>query len=200
MDWNLIRDRIKKLSQREWPAEWGPDEETTIGDFYGWCHRYHLQSPLVADELATFESQHRIVLPEDYRQFLNLLGNGGAGPAYGIFALGQGEEEPLPEAVLANLRTGFALNERWNDTALLAEPEHYYGYQLLAGAMPIATHGCALDYWLIVSGPRKGEIWFDKRTDGRGVEPVCEADGRHMTFGNWYTRWLEDVCRKHGVS
>jgi len=200
MDWNAIRERIKQLRELEWPAEWGSDDETTIGDFYGWCHRYRLETPLAADKLATFERQHGITLPHDFRQFLTQLGNGGAGPDYGIFALGQGEEEPLPEAVLKNLCTSFALDERWNDTGLLEEPERYYGYELLAGAMPIATHGCAMDYWLVVSGPHKNEIWFDKRTDGEGVEPVCEMDGRHTTFGQWYARWLQGVCRLHGIS
>ena len=199
MDWNAVREKITRLGQREWPAEWGAEEETAIGDYYGWCHRYRLEAPIVADEIVTFERQHGITLPEDYRQFLTQVGNGGAGPDYGIYSLGEGEEGPLPAIVLENLPVEFALDEPWNDMDLLEKPESYYSYELLAGAIPIATRGCALDYWMVVSGPRRGEIWLDKRTDGEGVEPICEVDGLHMTFGLWYASWLEDACTKHSI-
>jgi hypothetical protein len=102
--------------------------------------------------------------------------------------------------VLDNLRPEFSLSERWNDQGLIDEPERYFGDELLAGAMPIATQGCALQYWLVVSGPQSGEVWLDKRTDGEGVEPVCEADGKHATFGAWFARWLASACAKHGIS
>jgi hypothetical protein len=200
LDWNAVREKITRLGQREWPAEWGAKEEEAIGDFYGWCHRYLLEAPIATEEIANFERQQGITLPDDYRQFLTQLGNGGAGPDFGIFALGKREEEPLPDIVLENLRIEFAFDEAWNETSLLDKPELYYGYEVLAGAVPIATQGCAMDYWMVVSGPRKGEIWFDKRTDGAGVEPVCGVDGRHMSFGTWYETWLDGICKKLGVS
>jgi hypothetical protein len=37
--------------------------------------------------LAAFESTNRIGLPNDYRQFLAMIGNGGAGPFYGLARL-----------------------------------------------------------------------------------------------------------------
>jgi hypothetical protein len=92
------------------------------------------------------------------------------------------------------------LDEAWNDKDLLVSPERYYGYELLAGAMPIATRGGALDYWMVISGPRKSEIWLDKRTDEEGVEPICDADGQHMTFGPWYLAWLERALAKLGAN
>lgn len=200
MDWNAVQERIAQLSQREWPAEWSAAENAAIGDYYGWCHRYRLEAPLAVDEVADFERKYGITLPEDYRQFLTQLGNGGAGPDYGIFPLGEGEEEPLPAIVLENLHQEFALNGAWNDTSLLDTPELYYGYEIMTGAMPISTRGSALDYWLVVSGPRKGEIWFDKRTDGDGVESVKDSSGNPLTFGQWYVAWLEAAFAKLDVS
>ncbi len=207
MDWAAIRDKITKLADRDWPAEWGAKEDAEIGDFYGWCHRYRLEEPIAPDEVAAFERQHGITLPEDYKAFLTQLGNGGAGPDYGIFPLGEGEEQPLWPNVLERLSETFQLNEAWNDRSLgttslggtFTPDEAYYSDAVMTGAIPIATKGCALDYWLVVSGPRAGEIWFDKRTDSEGVEPVLDADGRHLTFGPWYLNWLDQACAKHRI-
>jgi hypothetical protein len=40
-------------------------------------HRYSFGSTLSESELAAFESANRIRLPNDYRRFLALVGNGG---------------------------------------------------------------------------------------------------------------------------
>lgn len=50
-------------------------------------HRYESRATASEQTLARFESRHRITLP-DYRVYLAELGNGGAGPSYGIFPLG----------------------------------------------------------------------------------------------------------------
>ncbi len=62
-------------------------------------HRYHL-GPILSDaELSIFESSNRIQLPNDYRQFLSTIGNGGAGPFYGLASLntfGRDLSRPFP--------------------------------------------------------------------------------------------------------
>jgi hypothetical protein len=52
-------------------------------------HRFRLHRPLSEPTVRDFEIRHRITLPSDYRDFLILIGNGGAGPAYGLFKLGE---------------------------------------------------------------------------------------------------------------
>ncbi|HSQ57589.1 MAG TPA: SMI1/KNR4 family protein, partial [Gemmata sp.] len=51
-------------------------------------HRYQLGAVLSEAELRNFESAHQIKLPADYRRFLATVGNGGAGPYYGLEPLG----------------------------------------------------------------------------------------------------------------
>lgn len=51
-------------------------------------HRYELNAPLDREALNEFQSQHGITLPEPYATFLTEIGNGGAGPYYGIHPLG----------------------------------------------------------------------------------------------------------------
>ena len=207
VDWSDVRKKLIRLADREWPAEWGAKENEEIGDSYGWCHRYRLEDPISEDRIAAFEQVHGVRLWEGYKAFLSVVGNGGPGPDYGIFPLGEGEEEPLWPSVLESLSTPFQLESAWNDRSLgetsvggtFTPDEAYYSDQVMAGAMPIATRGCALDYWLVVTGPASGSIWFDKRTDSEGVEPILDADGQLMSFETWYLAWLDEVCRKHGV-
>src|SRR5262249_37740735 len=50
-------------------------------------HEYNLRACLKEAEIIEFENHHGLRLPEDYRTFLRELGNGGAGPFYGINGL-----------------------------------------------------------------------------------------------------------------
>src|SRR5207248_1740602 len=52
------------------------------------AHRYRLNSPLREPELKVFERSQGVTLPADYRYFITQIGNGGAGPYYGIFPFG----------------------------------------------------------------------------------------------------------------
>lgn len=64
-------------------------------------HHYILNSPLTIGELERFEEFFCVILPKDYRIFLSDIGNGGAGPYYGIMSL----------EASTNLLTGAESNE-----------------------------------------------------------------------------------------
>jgi hypothetical protein len=51
-------------------------------------HRYELRPPIPETRLSAMEREYGARLPEEYRHFLVNLGNGGAGPYYGLFKLG----------------------------------------------------------------------------------------------------------------
>lgn len=55
-------------------------------------HKYRLKSPASETAVQEFERNHGIRLPEEYRNFLMLVGNGGAGPYYGIYGLDELEK------------------------------------------------------------------------------------------------------------
>src|SRR5262245_59586756 len=62
-------------------------------------HRYRLGPVLSEAELVAFERDNAIRLPEDYRRFLSAVGNGGAGPFYGLEPLstfGHDLSRPFP--------------------------------------------------------------------------------------------------------
>ena len=50
-------------------------------------HRFEMNPCLTEQEVKAFEVEHGVLLPEDYRYFITAVGNGGAGPYYGIARL-----------------------------------------------------------------------------------------------------------------
>jgi hypothetical protein len=180
-------------------------------------HHFSLNAPLAEAEVLGFERQHAVRLPLDYRRFLLDLGNGGAGPYYGIFPLGAfdgagGDLEPWGDFV-GSLAASFAFREPWNDLtgcpadALAVSDEdqyerrmdafdrRYWHPSVMNGAFPICHKGCALRIWLVVSGDEAGTVWSDDRADRRGIAPVMTSDGNRATFGAWYIEWLDDALR-----
>lgn len=181
-------------------------------------HHFTLNPPLTEADVQAFERQHAITLPTDYRRFLIEIGNGGAGPTYGIFPLGLFDGsgaslEPWGDFV-GTLAEPFAHREPWND--LTGSPDNaledtdedeywrrvtafearYYSASVMNGALPICTIGCALRIWLVVTGEEAGRVWYDYRADYRGIGPEITRDGIPATFGAWYMEWLEEALRK----
>ncbi len=59
------------------------------------CHTHLLRPPLSMEELDAWESLMQVSLPADYRTYLTKLGNGGAGPSYGLTPFHSPMEEAL---------------------------------------------------------------------------------------------------------
>src|SRR4051812_21518270 len=51
-------------------------------------HRYRLGPPMPAEDVNSIETDYGIALPDDYAAFLAEVGNGGAGPGYGLQRFG----------------------------------------------------------------------------------------------------------------
>src|SRR5215468_9209330 len=73
-----VRNAIEALKQRDSAFEL----------FGAAWHRYQLNPRLSELEVTEFENRHGIRLPEAYRDFVLNVGDGGAGPYYGVFRLG----------------------------------------------------------------------------------------------------------------
>lgn len=181
-------------------------------------HRFVLNPPLTDDEILAFEQLHQITLPADYRYFLSRIGNGGAGPYYGVFPLGQMDGSGVKlhswregDGFVGVLSKPFPLRDAWNDLsgqpsaelidAHLEEYERqlavfekfYWDPARVNGAFPICTLGCALRILLIVSGEQAGHLWFDRRADDNGISPLISNNNLRATFSAWYQEWLDDA-------
>jgi hypothetical protein len=176
-------------------AMWNPEQlrarlaalaaaDPDLRSFGSTRHRYQLGATLSTAEIAAFETEYGIVLPAAYRTFLLEVGDGGAGPYYGLFALA---DERLPDYETEERRdSGHLAREfphvsAWNAVELT---EHEYNHaRWNEGSLIVAEFGCGAFFRLVVSGPARGEVWFDDRAADAGITPVGE-------FAAWYLGWL----------
>jgi len=205
LEFEAIREDLERLRKtRVSPTIFGADE-----------HKYILNEPVTEAVLTEFEAKHAIHLPADYRQFLTEVGNGGAGPYYGVFKLGEMDHYSgwtENDGFVGDLSKPFPHTEAWNDLADEPDPgtdddeayeeqltvfeERYWSSENVNGAIPICHLGCALRQWLIVTGVEAGHIWCDERVDRKGLFPLSGKTGERVTFYRWYRDWLDEALRQ----
>jgi hypothetical protein len=61
------------------------------------------------------------------------------------------------------------------------------------GALYIRNYGCAIRFFLIVTGQCLGEVWRDSQADDAGIAPECSRDGSHFTLLDWYENWTRQL-------
>ena len=204
-----LRKKLERLSQLR-PGVFGSD-----------AHNFELHPPLSEARVAQFERHAKIALPSDYRWFITTIGDGGAGPFYGVFRLGEMDDDFASrrwqegDAVVGSLAAPFLLSDEWND--LTGKPEDSrseddpdaYEAQLDAfeeryfhpvdGAIPICHRGCALRVWLVVSGPETGNLWDDNRADYEGFAPIAASNAPRTSFLTWYHGWMDTSLERTNV-
>jgi hypothetical protein len=74
--------------------------------FGAYQHQYRLGPTLSEDRLQKIEAYYSIELPADYRTFLACIGNGGAGPGYGLERFGTPRMLPRsrPESIVVTVK------------------------------------------------------------------------------------------------
>ncbi|MDP9795162.1 hypothetical protein J2S43_003674 [Catenuloplanes nepalensis] len=207
--WRGVRDRVLRLAGI-------PEAE---GVFASFAHRFALEPQLAEREVEEAEELFGVRLPEDYRAFLTRVGAGGAGPAYGVFALhrtvdGWGwaaedthrtEVQRLGEPFSPQHVDGSAIDVPGLRRPAQYDFEYLDDYQLAydrwqevlwhpdrtAGAICLSDEGCLCRDWLVVTGDERGMIWRDHRIDGFDLSPLFDANGRRLTFSRWYLAWLD---------
>jgi hypothetical protein len=139
-------------------------------------HGYTFAAPLPEATVAAYEHQHAVRLPLEYRAFITGVGNGGAGPDYGVLPL------PLQPP---------DLQQDWpyNDAYDAADDEEFEPD--LPGAIQIADCGCETYQLLVVSGVHAGEVWLDARHHyPGGFRPLTARDGTRLRFDHWWLLYM----------
>lgn len=190
-----VKDKLLLLQNRPLPEEMPFGVE---------AHLYRMKPPLSSAALESFEDAHHVRLPEDYRAFLLHVGNGGAGPYYGILPLqswddiyhDELEDElnedpdvigralvapcPIEDNLIFDGWEDSEENYRWNYRL------PHYEYSPFQGTITICDQGCTYYSILVVSGNARGR--------------VCNVDldwcvapnlAPFPDFLSWYEAWLD---------
>ncbi|HUC79845.1 MAG TPA: SMI1/KNR4 family protein [Flavisolibacter sp.] len=179
-------------------------------------HRYKLNPTLPLQKIKQFEEDHQIKLPDGYVQFITKIGNGGAGPFYGLErfedVLFNDLDYKRPDS-LRNPSKPFLHTTPWKleflstvteqeneeeyEMQLQAFEEVYYNEEQMNGVIAICNYGCAVSLNLVVNGEEYGNIWTDGRGGNTGIHPSHElGNTEKITFLNWYERWLDNSLKE----
>lgn len=166
-------------------------------------HRYKLNPTVSMGEVLKWEEDFNIKLPDDYVYFLTQIGNGGAGPYYGLYSLDElrqqqyykrqdNKQNPIIDASLSK--------EKWNelmeqldsaDDDMYEEIEQYIN----TGVVIIGTQGCTYDNLLMCNGSETGKIvYIDWNLEGE-YPPFLTR----MSFFEWYIGFFEDIIAEYSV-
>ena len=149
-------------------------------------HRYELRPVLSPQELEWAEEALGAALPEELRTFYLEVGDGGAGPAYGLYPSGElnGYRPAHPYPGLEGL-TQAALAAGWNpqEEECLRVPG-----ESMAGVAGISDEGCGGETCLVLNGPQAGQL-VHFSGDGYFAETG-------KTLGQSYAAWLDEALRQ----
>lgn len=186
---------VKKQVQLDrivWKLKMAARRDEALKEFGAARHGYRMNETLDANEIASFEAAAGVSLPEEFSEFLQTVGNGGAGPYYGV--------APLQPALCSDrLRSACLLSpgmsqERWNElTAFLedaalsqAEKEQRLD-ELYGGLLEIGAMGWTFEMRLVLTGRYRGRIVYIDRTH---QIPYFTYEAN---FLEWYERWLDEI-------
>lgn len=162
--------------------------------FGAYDHKYQLKPPASEEAVQALEVRLGVQLPEEYRDFLMLMGNGGVGPYYGIYSLEESQKKLQRISELYSIRMMEPViypkmcDEDWNravDSGDRRNRDAVYPYD---GILPIGSQGCTLMTGLVLKGPYRGQVvYYDDDFCGK---PFFV---REKGFLAWYERWLREV-------
>ncbi len=201
-----ILERAEKIDRevsRKYLLTGGLREKYTL--FGAMKHKYALNPPVDRALVESAEKRYGFTFPRDYVEFITEIGDGGAGPDYGIdpFAEFISESNTMngcAEAYRKSLAVPFnprkMLPEEVEDFGFSREsyeeePDIFFVYQKddddydweTDGFYVLGTHGCQWDFVLVTAGERRGQV-FD--TDNEGA---CAFVAN--SFEEFYGQWLE---------
>lgn len=182
----LLKMKLQELKRRD----------TKFMVFGSKSHRYN--SFIVTEsEVAEFENDYGIRLPEEFREFLFEIGY-GAGPNYGIYSFEKIRKELCDISEIFSKETKlnqhfkFSNKDTKNYIELKSNGVQGYYYKILSGLegwMPVCHHGCTYYSILIISGEQSGKVW-DMCEDGYQILPAGVI--KDFSFYDWYENWLDE--------
>lgn len=154
------------------------------------------ESALGWEAVRVFEAEHGIVLPEPYRTFVAEITDGSSSgpPEYGLLSVAEPPDDwrDGDDERDRDLSKPFPLTEAWmweedpdpsEDFEEVLDRVHHHG------SIVLGTDGCAMDWYLVVTGPHRGHVWLI--TDV-GAVPFGAEFGfttGESGFAGWVRHW-----------
>lgn len=194
---NNYQDQIKRIKSKLVLAK---QYDTNLSLFGAEEHEYVLDAPIASKVVEDFEEAHGILLPIEYRLFITHIGNGGAGPYYGVYPFGtdysisydeysslqlQGETKIAPDLSVD-------LWHKWVEEVYdSGDDDVLFETRLAAlwgGILIIGTQGCTYHCGLVLNGSYRGRVVYVD--EGSFQLPRFTYESH---FLDWYERWLDDI-------
>ncbi|OWA37259.1 hypothetical protein B9G55_04115 [Saccharibacillus sp. O16] len=181
-----------QLDRIVWKLKMAAQRDEALKEFGATRHGYRMNAALDAEEIAGFEAEVGVTLPEEFSEFLQVVGNGGAGPYYGISPLQAGKHAETLKSVC--ILSPDMPQWRWNEltaflegTGLSQEEKDRQLSELYGGLLEIGTMGWTFEMRLVLTGPYRGRIVYIDRTH---QIPFFTYEAN---FLEWYERWLDEI-------
>jgi len=156
--------------------------ETEFRAFGSKKHKYILNAPAPLSLVKEYQDTFQVNLPIEYVAFITQIGNGGAGPNYGIQSL----KLDLPPAwSVERMRNQYAAPSQLSTVSRAKKTARDGIYN---GLKPICDPGGGGFIWMIVNGESKGRIVNIPESPHL---PVTFYD--EITFLDWYESWISGV-------
>ncbi|RKN85950.1 SMI1/KNR4 family protein [Paenibacillus ginsengarvi] len=199
-----FRKKETQLDRIHTKLEKAMRKDTDLEVFGASSHRYKVQEKLTGKALEDWQAKHRVTLPEPYAQFLMQVGNGGAGPYYGMYSLEEATSYTDTNALAAKcaLHPGMS-KEEWNQLAEplisdenITDPEYDAARaKVLGGMLCIGTQGCEYDMYLVLEGKHRGRIVYT--ADFYPDHPFFFVYEDSLL--DWYERWLDEIILDYDI-
>jgi uncharacterized protein (TIGR02996 family) len=194
---DIIRTRCDQIRRIKVKLPRLKNGDTSLKSFAAHRHRYRVLPPLPVATVRALEHQFGVRLPDDYFEFLVRVGEGGAGPSYGLFpfrlACHRVMAQPFPFEGTVTPEEGYELPED-TDSVCVRWPEGGFSSGCYRGCLVVADHGCCSVSHLVLAGQERGRVW-DYWGGGDGL---WHRTG--LSFLIWYESWLDQGLRDHGSS
>ncbi len=176
-------------------------------------HQYRLGLPVDLTFVRSIEEEYHFQFPEDYVQFITEVGDGGAGPGYGLYPFGyysteaeSTKETKTREIYLHGLGRELQLlpvDPEWLENFCISKedykknPEKYFQGSRGSfnwhndvlygpyGFFHLGTYGCWRDFGLITAGERRGQVFI------HDTEGAFELEA--SSFQAFYQDWLDFI-------
>ena len=163
-------------------------------------HGFRINPPATAQQVQEWEGRFRTKLPAPYLSFLERVGDGGAGPYYGLLPLERWSEGcgVVDEVLAAWPSSPCLLRERYPDDSddeawlvAVGGPDWVDRFNAevwtpMSGSLTLCEVGCGGYVYLILNGPLVGRVCLQEHLS----KPRF---WHHLNFLDWYEGWLDWV-------